>query len=524
MRWTSALLATAALTMVPLVAPSAKTFKWINDGDVVSMDPTYFNETFLLGFMQNIYEPLARRSKTLELEPALATKWEQVDPKTWRFTLRQGVKYHGGESFTADDVVFSLERARMDGSDVKSKLASIDTIKKVDDFTVDLITKVPDPLLPGQLGTVFILSKQWAEKNNAMKPTDVKKKEEGFITRNANGTGPFQLVTREPGVRTTLKANAAWWDKPEHNLTEVIFEPVPQASTRLQALLAGQADMVYTLSTQDIDRVKKEASLKMYEGPEMRTIFLGFDQKRDELEGSNIKGKNPFKDVRVRKAVYQAIDENAIVSRVMRNAATATGLMVAPTINGFDKEQNARFPFDPEASKKLLAEAGYPDGFEVLMDCPNDRYANDEQTCLAIVPMLKRIGITAKLTAQSKATYFPKILGRNSSFYLLGWTPDTYDSYNALFNLMATPGDGGRGAFNLGSWSNAKFDELTAKVQSETDQAKRNAMIKEAFQIHKDEVGHIPLHQTSLAWAAKKNIDLVQGPDNIFQWRWVKVN
>lgn len=524
MRWNKILLTTAALALAPMFAAEAKTFRWANDGDVTSMDPTYFNETFLLGFMGNIYEPLARRSKTLELEPALATKWEQKDPLTWRFTLRQGVKFHGGESFSADDVVFSMERARMDGSDVKSKLASVDKIVKVDDFTVDLITKSPDPLLPGQLATVFILSKSWAEKNGAAKPTDQKKKEEGFATRNANGTGPFVLEKREPGVRTTLKVNANWWDKAEHNLTEVIFEPVPQASTRLQALLSGQVDMIYTISTQDIDRVKKDANLRMYEGPEMRTIFLGFDQKRDELPGSNVKGKNPFKDVRVRQAFYQAIDTKAIVARVMRGAGTPTGLMVAPSVNGFDASLNERYPVDPEGAKKLLAEAGYPEGFEVVMNCPNDRYANDGEICQAIIPMLKRIGITIKPQIESKATYFPIILGRNSSFYLLGWTPDTYDSFNALFNLMATPKEGGQGQFNLGSYSNAKLDDLTDKIRSETDQAKRNAMIKEAFKIHKEEFGHIPLHQQALAWAAKKNVDLIQGPDNIFQWRWVKVN
>jgi peptide/nickel transport system substrate-binding protein len=274
---------------------------------------------------------------------------------------------------------------------------------------------------------------------------------------------------------------------------------------------------------QDVDRMKATPNLKVVQGPELRTIFLGMDQKRDELLFSSVKGKNPFKDVRVRRAFYQAIDIEAIRTRVMRGAATPTALMVAPGIKGFVPELNKRLPHDPDAAKKLLADAGYPNGFEVGMNCPNDRYVNDSAICQAVAANLARIGVKVNLMAETKATYFPKILTRNTSFYLLGWTPGTYDSHNPLTSLMATPTDKGQGQFNLGAYSNPKVDELTLKVQTETDQAKRNAMIKEAFEIHAADVGHIPLHQQALAWAMKKDIDTVQLADNVMPFKWVRM-
>ena len=234
--------------------------------------------------------------------------------------------------------------------------------------------------------------------------------------------------------------------------------------------------MMEPVPLQDVERLKANPNLKVMQGPELRTIFLGMDQKRDELLCSSVKGKNPFKDMRVRQAFYQAIDIETIKTRVMRNAATPTALMVAPGIKGFVPEMNKRLPYDPEAAKKLLADAGYPNGFEVGMNCPNDRYVNDGEICQAVAANLARIGVKVNLPAETKGTYFPKILRRDTSFYMLGWTPGTYDAHNALSNLMATPTDKGQGSSTSGAYSNPKVDELTVKIQSETDisQAQRD--------------------------------------------------
>ena len=517
------MLAITAMSLGLAAGAHAAQFKFADQGDSLSMDPYMLNESLLLSFTGNMYEGLTGRNRKLELVPELATDWKQTSPTTWRFNLRKGVQFHDGSPFTADDVIFSLERARGEGSDMKTYVGAIKEIKKIDDHTIDIITSQPFPILPEVIYLWRIMPKQWSEKNNATRPVDVRKGTENYASNNANGTGPFMLKSRQPGVRTVLVPNPSWWGKPEHNLTEVVFTPIGNDATRVAALISGEIDMMQPVPLQDIARINSNPNLKVMQGPELRTIFLGMDQKRDELLFSSVKGKNPFKDKRVRQAFYQAIDIEAIRKNIMRGAATPTGLMVAPGINGFVPELNARLPYDPDAAKKLLAEAGYPNGFEVTMNCPNDRYVNDGEICQAVAAMLARVGIKVNLLAETKATYFPKILSRNTSFYLLGWTPATYDSHNPLYALMATPGEGGQGQFNLGAYSNAKLDELTTKLASETDKAKRDAMIREAFKIHQDDVGHLPLHQQALAWGMKKNVELVQMPDNFNYLRYIVV-
>jgi peptide/nickel transport system substrate-binding protein len=367
------------------------------------------------------------------------------------------------------------------------------------------------------------MSKKWCEENRATQPVDKRKGTENTASFKANGTGPYRLRSRDPNIRTTLQRSPNYWGKIEGNVQDVIFTPIGNPATRVAALLSGEIDMMEPVPVQDVARINASPNHKVLQAPELRTIFLGMDQSRNELLFSSVKGKNPFKDKRVRQAFYQAIDVNAIQKAVMRGASQPTALMIAPGITGFPAELNKRLPHDVDAAKKLLADAGYAQGFEVGMNCPNDRYVNDEDICKAVAAMLAKIGVKVNLSAETKGTYFPKILSRNTSFYLLGWTPGSYDSHNPLFALMATPGAGGQGQFNLGSYSNAKVDELTKAIATETDVKKRNAMIAEAMKIHQDDVGHIPLHQQALAWAMKKNVDLVQLADNYMFLKWVTV-
>ena len=521
-----AVLATAALLAAD--AADAKTFRFSYRGDINSLDPYALNETFSHSFQGNIYEPLIGRGKRLELEPALAVRWENPEPTLWRFHLRPGVTFHNGSTFNADDVIFSYKRAIAEGSDVVSKLASVKEVRRIDDLTVEMITSSPNPILPNEITTWYIMDKEWGEANGASSPSSVAKKTENFATRNANGTGAFKLKSYEADVRTVLVPNEKWWGPVEHNLTEVIFSPIKSDPTRVSAFLSGAVDMMYPVPLQDVDRIRSGGRLVL-EGPELRTIFLGMDVERDELLESSVKGKNPLKDVRVRRAMYQAIDIEAIKAKVMRGASTPAALMVAPGINGFAPDLNTRLPYDPDAARKLLAEAGYPNGFELGMDCPNDRYVNDEAICTSIVPMLARVGIKIRLNAQTKSIYFQKVLSRNTSFFLLAWQPSSYDSHSPLFNVMGTrpelrPGaQKGAGSYNAGGYSNPRLDELQEQVRSETDPAKRNALIREAFQIHKNEVGHIPLHQQALAWAVRPGISLVQRADDVLALWWVRV-
>jgi peptide/nickel transport system substrate-binding protein len=506
------------------LSASAANFRFADQGDPLSMDPHSHNESLLLNFMGNIYEPLTERGKKLEILPGLATSWKQTAPTVWRFNLRKGVKFHEGQPFTADDVIFSLARAGAESSDTKTYVAEIAEVKKVDDLTVDIVTKQPFPILPDVLTLAYIMSKDWSEKNKATTPEDVRKGKENYATLHANGTGPFMLKSRAPGVKTVLAANPNWWGKPEHNVTEAVFTPISNDATRVAALVSGEIDMMQPVPLQDVNRLKADAKLNVLQAPELRTIFLGMDQSRDELLFSSIKGKNPFKDKRVRQAFYQAIDIEAIKSKVMRGAATPSALMIAPGVRGFAPELNKRLPHDAVAAKKLMAEAGYEDGFDVGMNCPNDRYVNDAEICQAIAAMLARIGVKVNLMAEPKATYFPKILSRNTSFYLLGWTPSTVDAHNPIFAILASAtGTGAQGQFNLGSYKNARIDELEKLIASETDANKRQAMIAEVFKLHQDDVGHIPLHQQMLAWGMRANLQLVQRGDNFNMLKWVVV-
>ncbi len=517
-------IAAAALAALLLAAGAhAKTLRTADQGDAVSMDPHSLNETTQLGFTGNVYEPLVMRDASLKLAPALATSWKQLSPTVWRFELRRGVRFHDGTPFTADDVVFTFQRAADPGSDMRGVVGQVKEVRKVDEHAVEVVTTAPVPILPDSLTSFYMMSKAWCETNGATRPVDKRKGVENAASVRANGTGPFRLRSREPGVRTVLVRNPQYWGKIEGNVTEVVWTPIGNDATRVAALKSGEIHLMQPVPVQDVDRLKQDPNVKVMQGPELRTIFLGMDSKRDELLYSNVKGKNPFKDRRVRQAVYQAIDIEAIRTRIMRGAATPTNLMIAPGVNGFNAELNRRPPHDPEAARRLLAEAGYPGGFEVRMNCPNDRYVNDGEICQAVAGMLARVGVKVNLEAETKNTYFPKILSRNTSFYLLGWTPTTYDAHNTLFNIMATP-EGGRGVFNLGSWSNPRFDALTAQIGVETDPAKRKAMIDEAMKIHADEFGHVPLHQQALAWAARKNVATVQRADNMIMYRYATVD
>jgi peptide/nickel transport system substrate-binding protein len=407
-------------------------------------------------------------------------------------------------------------------------------IRKANDFRIEVDTKYPDPLLASKWAAILVMSKTWAEKNNATVASDATKNEENFATRNAMGTGAFILKERKAGEKTVLVVNPNWWDKAKakHNLTEVIFTPVANPATRVAALKAGDIDMMYEVPPQDTDGLKRDANVKVIEGPETRVVYLGFDHDRAELLESNIKGKNPFKDRRVREAFYRSIDVEAIKRTVMRGQSFPTALMVAPGINGHVGELDKRPSLlKPEEAKKLLADAGYPNGFEVGMDCPNDRYVNDEKICQAVVAMLARIGIKVNLLAQTRSKYFTKILRKadgsagDTSFYMLGWSPAaTYDVHNVFEALLQTPNaQTKKGQFNVSTYSNKKLDELADKIEGETDKAKRDAMILEATKLYTQDYAYIPLHQQAVIWAARKNIELHQPADNRFPLRFVQV-
>ncbi|MCP4182179.1 MAG: ABC transporter substrate-binding protein [Hyphomicrobiales bacterium] len=506
---------------------SAETLKYAFQGSLKSLDPYSLNETFTLGFLGNVYEGLIRRGPDLNIQPALATSWEVLEPTKWRFHLRRGVKFHNGNDFNADDVIFSADRVRAEGSDLTTRIPKDAKFVKVDDHTVDVILTSANPILHYEWGTWSIIDKEWAEANDSVKVTSASDDNATKISLEANGTGPFKITKHDVGVSTSLVPNNGWWDTPKHNLTKIEFTTIASDATRVAALLSGDLDMVYPIPVQDLKRVDSNDGTRALIGPELRTIFLGMDQIRDELLESNIKGKNPFKDVRVRKAFYQAINIEAIKKKVMRDLADPSSIMISPFLFS-NSGDFVRYPYDVAASKALLTEAGYPDGFEVGMDCPNDRYVNDEAICQAVTAMLAKAGIKVNLNAQPKSKYFAKVLASNSfetSFFLLGWTPGSLDSWNVISNLHGCRDEKGKGSpFNLGGYCNPKVDELAKQILVENDPAKRDGLITEAFRITTDEVAYIPLHQQGLAWGVSDKITLEQRADNQFMMYYVTKN
>jgi peptide/nickel transport system substrate-binding protein len=504
---------------------NAATLRFAFQGELKSLDPYSLNESFTLGMLGNVYEGLTKRDKDLKIIPGLATNWEIVEPTRWRFHLRKGVKFHNGEDFTADDVVFSADRTRDAGSNIKTRIEPAGTkAVKVDDYTVDFILPSPNPILHYEWDTWYIMSKKWAEAHNSVGAQPSTGQQSSYAALNTNGTGPFIITSHQAGTSTTYKKNPNWWGKVEHNIDEAVFSTISNDATRVAALLSGDVDWIDPVPLQDIQRINASGSAEVKQGPELRTIFLGFDQNRPELKSSNVKGKNPFKDVRVRKAFYLAIDEKAIADKVMRGAAVPSALMISPLL--FDLAKEFKRPAaDPDQAKKLLAEAGYPKGFEVEMDCPNDRYVNDEAICQAITAMLSRVGIKINLNAQPKTKYFGKVLqsgGYDTSLFLLGWTPGSFDSWNVLANMYRCRDEKGNGGNNnLGNYCNPKVDELTNRILVEPDKIKRDKMIVEAYKIAQEQDwAYIPLHQQALAWGVSKKVKLAQRADNQILLYW----
>ncbi len=498
----------AALVAVALPAHAA-TLRWGAQNDILTLDPHSQNHATTSSILRHTYEGLTRYTKTYAIEPALATGWQQLSETQLRFTLRKGVKFHDGSPFSADDVVFSYGRIMQPQGTMQVYVGGVKEVQKVDDYTVDFILSGPNPVLLRNIADFRIMSKAWSVKNKSENVQNYVAKEESFASRNTNGTGPYILKTWEPDKRVVFTANPNWWDKREGNVTDIIYTPIKADATRIAALLSGDVDMVTDLPPQDVTRLRGEPKLKVLEGHEVRTIFIGMDQHSDELKYSSVKGKNPFKDMRVRKALNLAVDREAIRRVTMRGLSIPAAIMVAPGVHGHSKDIDQALALDVEGAKKLLAEAGYGGGFEFGLDCPNNRYVNDEEICQALVGMWARIGLKAKLNAQPMATFIQKIQKFDHDAYMLGWGVVNFDANYTLQSLVRTKTTGADGSFNLGRISDPKIDALVDAIKIELDTKKRDAMLREALVATRDNFYYVPLHHQLRPWAMKKNVTAV---------------
>jgi peptide/nickel transport system substrate-binding protein len=513
-----------AATVITTVAADARSLRWARSQDATTLDPHSGNTGPNHVLAHNIYEPLVIRGFDGKLQGVLATSWQVLpnDPTTWEFKLRPNVRFHNGAAMTADDVVFSMKRALMPAADMKSLLVGVTDIVKVDDLTVHFKTNGPNPLLVNNLTNLFIMDKDWAEANNAATPQNLRERVENGATRQANGTGPFTLVTREPDVRTVMRVFEGHWDRANatHGITEIVYRPIPEAATRVAALLSGEIDYLQDVPVQDIARLQTAPGIRVNTGPENRPIFLGMNVGLPELRSSDVKGKNPFADVRVRQAISTAINREAIQRVTMRGQSTPVGVIATPFINGYTKELDTWPRYDVAAARALLAQAGYPNGFTVTLHCTNDRYVNDEGICQSAVSMLGQIGIRATLVAQSLRVHFPGIQRGEYDFYLLGWGIPTFDSHYVFNDLYRTKTQSA-GTWNGTGLSNPELDRQIDSLNSEVDTAKRNATIAQIWQWIKANDVYVPIHMQFIAGAMRSEWNIPTDVENTPKMRFL---
>lgn len=500
-------------------AAEAKTLRWARTAESLTMDPHAQNEGPTTTFLHQIYEPLLNRDHTGTIVPALATDWapSTSDPNVWVFNLREGVTFHGGEDFTSEDVVFSLERAMHPDSDFKELLSSVVEVRAAGDYTVEIVTDGPNPILPSNLTNMFMMDSGWAIENGVQKPQDFEGGEETFAVRNTNGTGAYVLTSREPDSRSVLTANPDYWGIGTFPLdaSEIIFTPIQNSATRVAALLSGEVDIIQDLPVQDIERVAGTEGLVVGTAPQNRVIFFGLNVGDDDLSSDDVEGANPFADLRVRQAMNIAINRDAIRQVVMRGQSIPAGVIMPPFVNGWTEALDQYPDYDVEAAKALMAEAGYADGFSIRLDCPNDRYINDEAICQAAVGMMAQIGITVNLDAKPKAQHFPLIstAPTGTDFYMLGWGVPTYDS-EYIFNFLVHSRTDERGSWNATGYSNPELDAMIQSLASETDLDTRNDTIASIWEVVQAETLYLPIHHQVLNWGMTESVGIEVSPED----------
>ncbi|WP_298357710.1 ABC transporter substrate-binding protein [uncultured Litoreibacter sp.] len=509
------------------LSASAETIRWARAGDALTLDPHAQNEGPTSALAHQIMEPLVMRDMEGTIVPALATEWNpsEENPNVWVFKLREGVSFHDGSAFTAEDVVFSLNRAMTEDSDYKELLASVKEVRADGDYTVEIETGGPNPIMPNNLTNMFIMDKTWAEANNAVKVQDYEGGEDTFAAKNANGTGPYKLVSREPDVKTVLAMNENYWGKDEFpmQVTGIEYTPIQNAATRVAALLSGEVDFIQDVPVQDLERVAGQDGLDVRTAPQNRVIFFGMNMGDADLENDDVDGKNPFADVRVRRAMNMAINRDAIKQVVMRGQSVPAGMIAPPFVNGWNAEMDGSSTTDVEGAKALLAEAGYGDGFSIQLDCPNDRYINDEGICQAAVGMFAQIGVTVNLDAKPKAQHFPLLSNYETDFYMLGWGVPTYDS-EYIFNFLVHGRDEKYGSWNAVRYNNPDLNTKIQALASNTDLEARNASINEIWQVVQDEALYIPIHHQVLNWGMASKVGTIVAPDDTAKFKYFTLN
>jgi peptide/nickel transport system substrate-binding protein len=495
--WVAALAASVACRLPPAVAaaPSA-TITIANQGDAATLDGHMRNETTTQMIQLHVYDRLVVFDANVKLRPGLATAWRRVDPTTWQLTLRPGVRFHNGEPFDASVAAWNILRAKTHAkSEFKAYASLVAEARALDPTTLELRTSGPAPDLLTNLTYVMMLPRKYVEE-----------KGDAHVARTPVGTGPYRFVEWVKDDRIVLEASPDYWGGAPA-IGRVVFRPIPEDATRAAALLTGEVDVVWGLAVQDVPRIESAAGLQVLRSPTQRSIYLSFDMHRRENSPGVGPGPNPFADVKVRRAVYHAIDIDGIIRAVMGGSGTPATQFVTPPVFGYDPAIR-RLPYDLARAKALLAEAGYPNGFAARLDCPNDRYVNDAALCEAVAGQLGKAGLRITPNAVPKAVFFPQIDRFETAFYLAGWgTLDTGATLQAV--VQTNDKEKGTGRINRGRYSNREVDTLIQTARATLDDREREALYRKAIQIAMDEVVWVPLHQQEMILGAKKGLQLV---------------
>ena len=511
----------SSLAFVPTAG--ADDLKIAVGADVTSIDPHFFNLFPNNNIAEHIFDKLVQMDPDSKMIPGLATSWKALDETTWEFKLRKGVKFHDGSELTAEDVAFSIDRVAQIPNSPGPFVAYTKAIvgkQIVDPYTIRFKTAAPHPLMPNDLSTIYIVSKKVATGATT----------EDFNSGKATiGSGRFRFVRYASGDRVELARNDAYWgDKVAWD--KVQFKIIKNEAARVAALLSGDVDAIENVPTQDLARIRKDPKFTTTSKISHRVIYFNFDhldRVSPFITGKDGKplAKNPLQDLRVRRAISKAINRPAIAERVMEGQADPSGQLVSEKLFGHVPGLKAE-PYDPEGAKKLLAEAGYPDGFNLTIHGPSGRYVNDEKIVQAVAQMLSRIGIGAKVETAPMAPYSARASKQEFSFHMVGWGASTGEASSPLRSLLATFNrDKGLGAVNWGRYGNTKVDYVIEQALQQVDDDNRRAMLQQATKLSMEDLGIMPIHFQYTIWATKKGVAYTPRTDEYtlaFQFRPVK--
>jgi peptide/nickel transport system substrate-binding protein len=499
MRFSTILLALASLIFGLMAQAEAKTLRMAYDADPTSLDPHEQLSGATLQLSHLMFDPLVRFRQDMTLEPRLAKSWEQIDDRTTRFHLRDGVKFHSGRTLSAQDVVWTFNRLKQ-SPDFKALFEPFEGARAIDDLTVDLITKGPYPLVLNLATYIFPMDRQfYTGEDERGRPKDgIVKHGASFASDNASGTGPFMVTEREQGVRLDMKRFSDYWDKDSPgNVGRIVFTPIKEPATRVAALLTGDVDFISPVPPTDLTRIEANDCCTLVTMPSPR--ILTFELNQDRVPA--------FKDPRVRLAINYAVNREGIADKIMRGLATAAGQLSPDGYAGHDKALKPRY--DLTKAKALMKEAGYEDGFSVTMMAPNNRYIGDARIAEAIAAMLAKINIKVDLETMPKAQYWQRFDERAGDMMMIGWQSDTQDSANFYEFLVMTPDkETGYGQYNAGNYSNPEVDRRTLETQTMTDPEARAEVLRRIERILYDDAALLPLQWPHLSWAARQNVKI----------------